>query len=124
MRISDWSSDVCSSDLLGEGVADLHGGTLLFRVFGEFGGCHGGAMDAVAAGLGADIDHRIAEAGGGRRENPVRLRQADGHRVDEDVAVVAVVEIHLAADGRHAAAVTVYADANHHTDEHTPGHET
>src|SRR3546814_15760827 len=100
MRISDWSSDVCSSDLLGEGVADLHGGTLLFRVFGEFGGCHGGAMDAVAAGLGADIDHRIAEAGGGRIEKPVLLPQANGYRVYEDVAVVAGVGIHRDAGGR------------------------
>ena len=68
-------------------------------------------MDAVAAGLGADIDDRIADAGRGRVENLVRLRDADGHRVDEDVAVVGRVEIDLAADRRDADAIAVAADA-------------
>ena len=48
--------------LLGERVADLHGRALLLGIGGELGRGHGGAMDAVAAGLGADIDHRIADA--------------------------------------------------------------
>src|SRR3546814_13354383 len=29
MRISDWSLDVCSSDLVGIGLADLHGESLI-----------------------------------------------------------------------------------------------
>ena len=49
----------------------------------------GRAVDSVAAGLGADVDDRIADARGGRVENLVGLRDAHRHRVDEDVAVVA-----------------------------------
>ena len=97
--------------LLGERVADLHGRPLFLAVVIEFGARHGGAMDAVAPGLRADIDHRIADAGGGRIENLVLLGDADGHRVDQDVAVVRLVEIGLAADGRHADAIAIAADA-------------
>ena len=39
------------------------------------------------------------------------LGDADGHRVDQDVAVIGAVEIDLAADGRHADAIAVAADA-------------
>jgi hypothetical protein len=42
--------------LLGEGVADLYGRALFFGVFTKLGGSHCRAVDAVAAGLGADID--------------------------------------------------------------------
>ncbi len=57
-------------------------------VGGKLGRGHGGAVDAVAAGLRADIDHRIADAGGGGQENPVPAGDADGHRVDQRIAVV------------------------------------
>ena len=50
--------------LLHEGIAHLHVGALLLGAFGELLAGHGGAVDAVAAGLGADVDHRIADAGG------------------------------------------------------------
>src|SRR3546814_3349973 len=104
MRISDWSSDVCASylddgvgrhqleagldeQLLGEGIAHLHGRALLLRVVGELCRGHGGAVDAVAPGLGADVDHGFSNAGGGRIEDAVGRRDADGHGVDQDVAV-------------------------------------
>ena len=97
--------------LLGEGVADLHGRALLVAVLVEVGAGHGRAVDAVAAGLRADIDDRVPDAGRGRVEDLVGLRDADGHRVDEDVAVIGAVEIDLAADGRDADAIAVAADA-------------
>src|SRR3546814_1350478 len=75
VRISDWSSDVCSSDL---------------------------------------VDHRLSNAGGGRIEDAVGRRDAHGHGVDQDVAVVGGIEVHLAANGRHADAVAVAADAGDH----------
>ena len=81
------------------------------RLVVEFGRRHGRAVDAVAAGLGADIDDGHADALGGRVEDLVGLGEADAHGVDEDVAVVARVEIGLAADGRHADAIAVAADA-------------
>ena len=47
--------------LFGEGVADLYGRALLLDIVAEFGRGHGGAADAVAAGLGAEIDHGQAD---------------------------------------------------------------
>ena len=74
--------------LFGERIADLHRRALLFRILVELGRRHGRAVDAVAPGLGADIDDGIAGALGGRQEDLVRAREADAHRVDQNVAVV------------------------------------
>ncbi|VXC43279.1 hypothetical protein SPHINGO8AM_130159 [Sphingomonas sp. 8AM] len=68
-------------------------------------------MDPVAPGLRSDIDDRIADPGSGRIEDLVGIRDADRHRIDEDVAVIGGVEIDLAADGRHADAIAIAADA-------------
>ena len=46
--------------LLQEGIAHLHVGTLGFGLFAELLAGHGGAVNAVAPGLGADVDHGIA----------------------------------------------------------------
>ena len=46
----------------GERVADLHGRALFLDLVVEFGRRHGRAADAVAAGLGAEIDDRQADA--------------------------------------------------------------
>ncbi len=107
--------------LLGEGVADLHGRALGLRALVELGGGHGGAVDAVAAGLGAEIDDRVPDAGGGGVEDAVLLGEADRHGVDEDVAVVAPVEADLPADGGHAEGIAVAADARHHAGDEAPG---
>jgi hypothetical protein len=87
--------------LFGEGVADLHGRALALGIFVESCGRHRRAMDPVAAGLGAEIDDRHANAGRRGVENLVGLGEADGHCVDQIVAVVAGVEPDLAADRRH-----------------------
>ena len=97
--------------LFGERVADLHGRALLVGFVVELGRRHGGAVDAVAAGLGADVDDRQADALGGRVEDLVGAGEADAHGVDEDVVVVALVEVGLPADRRHADAIAVAADA-------------
>ena len=104
--------------LFRERIADLHGRALLLGVLAEFGRGHAGAVDAVAAGLGAEIDDRHADARRRRVENLVGVGEADRHGVDEVVAVVARMEAHLAADRRHAEAVAVAADAGDHA-----GHE-
>ena len=78
-------------------------------------------MNAVAARLGADIDHRIAGALGSRQENLVLTRQAHAHGVDQDVAVVAFVEIDFAAHGGHAHALAIAADARHHARHQVAG---
>ena len=107
--------------LLGERIADLHGRALLLGVVAELGRGHGRAVDAVAPGLGADIDHRIARARrrpnrrcGRRRASPTH------HRIDQDVAVVGRVELALAADRRHADAIAVAADAGDDAGDEMP----
>ena len=61
--------------LFGEGIADLHGRALLGGVVVEFGRRHRGAVNAVAAGLGAEIDDRHVHAGGRRIERSCRYRR-------------------------------------------------
>jgi hypothetical protein len=71
-------------------------------------------VDPVAAGLAADVDHGVADAGRLREEHAVRFDDAEVERVDEDVAAVALVEGGLAADRRDADRVAVAADAVDH----------
>src|SRR5439155_24353101 len=106
---------------LRERIADLHGGALFFGSFAKFGRCHGGAVDTVAAGLGAEIDDRHADAGSRGVENLVAAREADRHRIDEAVAVIAGVKTNAAAHGRHAERIAVAADAGDHTGDEMPG---
>ena len=49
-------------ELLHERIADLHGGPLLRRLLVELRRRHRRAVDAVAPGLGADVEHRVADA--------------------------------------------------------------
>ena len=72
-----------------ERIADLNGRPLLLDLVVEFGRRHGRAADAVAAGLGAEIDDRQADALGLRQEDRVGLGEAGGEGVDQAVAVVA-----------------------------------
>jgi hypothetical protein len=53
--------------LFHEGIAHLHVGPLLLGLLGEFGAGHGRAVDAVAAGARAHVDHRIADSRRSRR---------------------------------------------------------
>ncbi len=46
---------------------------------------------------------------------------ADGHGVDQDVAVVAAMKVHFAADGGNAEGVAVAADAGHHAGDQPAG---
>ena len=106
--------------LFREGIADLHGRPLLGGIVVEFGRRHRGAVNAVAAGLGAEIDDRHVHAGGRRVENLVGVGEADRHRIDQNVAVIAGVETHLPADRRHAKRIAVAADAGDHARHQMP----
>src|SRR5262245_37502056 len=51
-----------AQQLLGEGIPYLNGWPLFLRLFVEFGRCHRGAMNAVAACFGADVIDGVALA--------------------------------------------------------------
>ena len=107
--------------LLGEGIAHLHRRALLGRSLVELCRGHGGAVNAVAPGLRADIDHGQAHALRRRLEDALGIDEPHGHGVDQDVVVVARVEIGLAADGGDAHAIAVVADARHDAGNEVPG---
>ena len=107
-------------ELLGERVAHLHGRALLFRLLVELGRGHRRAVDAVAAGLGADVVHGVAGAAGRALDDVVVPGDAEAEDVDQRVAVVRLVEGDLAADRRDADAVAVAADAGDHAFEDAP----
>ena len=97
--------------LFHEWIAHLHVGALLVGALSELLARHGGAVDAVAAGLGADVDHRIADAGGLGVEDLVLADQAEREGVDQRVAAVAGLKARFAAQVGHAEAVAVAGDA-------------
>ena len=101
--------------LLGEGVADLNGGTLLLDGLVELGRGHGRTADAVTAGLRAEVHDRASDARSRRVEDLVAVREARREGVHQAVAVVGGVEANLAARGRHAEAVAIAAHAFDHT---------
>ena len=78
-------------------------------------------MNAVAAGLRAEIDDRHADAGRRCVEDLVLFREADGHRVDQDVAVIAVMKPHRAANGRDAKGIAIAANAGDDAGHQMPG---
>jgi hypothetical protein len=95
----------------GERVAHLDGRALLPPILVELGRSHRRAVDAVAAGLRADVNDRIADALRDARKMRSARATAEGEDIDQDVAVVGGVEGGLAADGRDADAVAVARDA-------------
>ena len=80
----------------------------------EFFAGHGGAVDAVAAGLGAYIDDGVAGAAGLGVEDLVLADQAEREGVDQRVAAVAGLELGFAAEVGDAEAVAVAGDAADH----------
>ncbi len=105
--------------LLHERIADLHGRAFVRRTVVELGRRHRGAVDAVAARLGADVVHRIADAARHALDERVMPRQPEAEHVDERIASVRLVEHDLAADGGDPDAVAVAADAAHDAVEDT-----
>ncbi len=109
-------------ELAHKGVAHLHGGShwRTRRNGGRRSGGrelvagHGRPMDAVPTGLRADVQDAVADACGPTVENAVGRGNSAGERVDQDVAVVALVELQLAANGRNADAVSIAANAGDH----------
>ena len=102
-------------NILGERVAHLNGRAELFGLVVKFPrGQQAGAVNAVPAGARADIDDRITHPRRGGPKNPIGRGDAQGKGIDQDIAVIAGVEIHLAADGRHTDTIPVAANTAHH----------
>ncbi len=104
--------------LLLEGIAHLNGRPPILAalrvVVIELGrGEHRGAADAVAAGRGAEEDHDVAGAGRRAAHEALAPGEPKGHRVHQAVLLVGRLEVHLAADRRHADRVAVVPDAGH-----------
>lgn len=104
-------------EFFAEGVADLHGGAVFLGFLGEFAGGEGGSGEAITAGFGSDIENWIAHALGGSAGDLLVLEDAEAEDIDERISRVAVVEIHLAANGRNADAISVVGDAIYHSCE-------
>ena len=68
-------------------------------------------MDAVASGRRAHVEDRVANALGNAALDLVMVDQADAHRVDERIALIALVKHNLSPNGGDADAVAVAGDA-------------
>ena len=106
--------------LLHERIADLDVGALFLRFLGENGRGHGGPVNPVAAGLRADVNHRVADSGGPAEENLVVAEHAEREHVHQRVAVVAGLEHAFAAHRGDAKTVAVMRDAADHTFQNAP----
>ncbi len=99
--------------LLSEWIANLNGWALFFNRFVKFSRCHRCTANAITARLGTEIDNREANALGFGQEDAVMLGKASRECIDEDIAVIALVEVHFAANGRNAESIAITANARH-----------
>src|SRR5688572_5296162 len=106
--------------LFHERIADLNVGPLGAGVFAESGRRHRGPVNAVTAGLRADVNDGIADAGGASIEDFVFLEDAKGKRVYQRILGIAVREHDLSADCGHAEAVSVEGDSADNTFHDAP----
>src|SRR3546814_4380770 len=112
MRISDWSSDVCSSDLVGEAAgyrvvdeAAVEREPVVFRISGDQ------AVGADGAGVGA-VQSRVGEEGVGRTVEDEALGGGAVGRVrrtNDQAAVVDAVAVDRAPARRRRQAAEMAA---------------
>ncbi len=105
----------------GERIAHLNGGALFLDRLVEFSRCHCCAANTIAASLCTQIDDRQADALGFRQENAIMPGKTGSKGIDEDIAVIALVEIHLATDSRHAEGIAIAADAGNNARDEVAG---
>ncbi len=103
-----------------ERVADLDRGPVRVRFFGKLARGERGPGQAVATGGAADVDDRVADAGRGAALDLVVAEDTEAEGVDQRVAVIGIVEVHLAADGRDADAIAVVRDTGDDAGEQAP----
>ena len=71
-------------------------------------------MNAVTARFGTDVDDGVTKAGRSGVKNLVLIRNANGHRVHKDVAIISGVEIGFAAYRGYAYAIAIATNAGNH----------
>ena len=96
-----------------ERIAHLHRRPVGLRFLGEFPARKRRAREAILAGGAADVNDRIADAFSFAAFNLVVTNNAEAKRVDERIAIVRIIKINFAADGRNADAISVMRDAGH-----------
>src|SRR5581483_3769616 len=69
--------------------------------------CHGGAMNAVASCLRADVDDGISLTRGTRIEDLVAPHQTEGKGIHQRITGIAGFKLRLAAEVRDAKAVSI-----------------
>ena len=101
-----------------ERIADLHRAALLLGGFlGQILRRKRRARETVATRGRADVKHGIAHALGRAARDLFVPQHAEAERVHERIALIRLVEIHLARDGRDAEAIPVMRDAADHAGE-------
>ncbi len=103
--------------LFAERIAHLHGRAVLLRFLGQIARGKRRAREPVAPRLRADVEDRIADALRRAARDLLVPQHAEVEDIHQRIAVVAFVEIDLAADGRDADAIAVVRDARDHAGE-------
>ena len=99
-------------ELFHERIAHLHRAALLLGGFlGQILRRKRRARQTVATGGRADVEHGIADALGRAARDLFVAQHAEAEGVHERIALVGLVEIDLARDGRDAEAIAVMRDA-------------
>ena len=102
-------------ELLEKRIAHLDVGPLPLRLLCELrGGQQRGAVNAVAPGLGADVDDRIAFAASAGEEQLIFRSDSQGQNIDQRIPGIARLELHFAADRGNAETIAVKGDAANH----------
>ena len=105
-------------ELFHEGIAHLHRPALLLGGFiRQILRGKGRAREAVPTRGRADVKHRIANALGRAARDLVMAQHAEAEGIDEGIALVAFVEIHLAGNRGDAEAIAVMRNAADHSAE-------
>ena len=79
----------------------------------------GRTSQAIATGRRPNVKHRVTNTVGGAAGNLVMPQDTQGEGINQRVALVALVEIHLARDRRNTEAIAIVGDASHDTGEET-----
>ena len=96
--------------LLQKRITDLHVRPFLLRFRAELFAGHSGAVNAVASGLGAHVNHRIPRPRRPRVKNLVATGQAQGESIHQRIAGIAIFKTRLTAQVGYAEAISVRGD--------------